>query len=644
VGLVALLVAACGESGPRPISLSIDPASPSLAQGTQLPVTATVLYSDGRVADVTTRATWASSDESVVRIVADGCQGLVADGVNGGTAVVTAHFGVTGSTTIAVTSAALAELAVYPASTSVAEGTDQQFSAIGTFTDTSIQDLTEQVTWSSTDPLVAEFSAGPCTKGMALALTSASVTIQASYGAVQADAQLLVTPAQLRTIEIAPFDPSLAVATTLPLAATGVFDDQTTQDLTKSVLWTSASPAVVTVSSAAGSEGLLTGAAAGSTQVTATLGGVSAAVPVEVSSAALVVLEIAPLTPELPAGMSTHLSAIGTFSDGSTQDVTAGVTWGSSDALVASVSNANAQEGFVSAIAVGAADVSATLGAVSTSIAVAVTDATLVSLVVTPPVPALAAGFTRPLSATGTFSDGSTRDLSASVTWASSNPSVAAVSNAAGSQGLVLGLVPGTTDVRATLGPVTESTTVSVSTAVLVSLAIMPASPTLAAGFTRELHATGTFSDTSTQDLTASVTWASPDALVASISNAAGSAGLLTAVAIGAVDVNATLGGVSTSTAVSVSAATLVTLAISPPSASVRLGQSLQLIVTGTFSDSSTLDLTASVTWGSTNRLLLLVSNALGLKGLATALALGSGQISATLGAVTTSAPFDAHL
>src|SRR5262245_57800243 len=66
----------------------------------------------------------------------------------------------------------------------------------------------------------------------------------------------------------------------------------------------------------------------------------------------------------------------------------------------------------------------------------------------------------------------------------------------------------------------------TVMAAVLQSITVMPVDPIIAKGTTEQFAATGTYSDQTTQDLTNQVTWASADAGVATISNAAGSPGL----------------------------------------------------------------------------------------------------------------------
>ena len=92
--------------------------------------------------------------------------------------------------------------------------------------------------------------------------------------------------------------------------------------------------------------------------------------------------------------------------------------------------------------------------------------ATLLALAVTPANPSIFSGSTIQLTATGTFSDNTVQDLTAQASWSSSSQSVAAISNAAGSNGLVTSLAPGTTTIAATWEGASGSTLMTVNSAV----------------------------------------------------------------------------------------------------------------------------------------------------------------------------------
>ncbi len=88
--------------------------------------------------------------------------------------------------------------------------------------------------------------------------------------------------------------------------------------------------------------------------------------------------------------------------------------------------------------------------------------ATLTSIEVTPANASIALGTTQQFTATGTYSDNTTRNLTTSVTWRSSSRSVATISNAAGSNGLATSVTPGPTTITATSGSISGFTVLSV--------------------------------------------------------------------------------------------------------------------------------------------------------------------------------------
>ena len=179
--------------------------------------------------------------------------------------------------------------------------------------------------------------------------------------------------------------------------------------------------------------------------------------------------------------------------------------------------------------------------------------AVLLSVTVSPAVGSIAQGATQQFTATGTYSDLTTKNLTDSVTWSTSSSSTATVSNAAGSQGLATGVGTGVATITATAAGALVSGTAALTVtptvpaggdptlpATLVAIAVTPPVATVAAGATQQFTATGTYSDLSTRDLTDQVTWSSSAGTTASISNAAGSQGLATGVATGAVTITAT--------------------------------------------------------------------------------------------------------
>ena len=281
---------------------------------------------------------------------------------------------------------------------------------------------------------------------------------------------------------------------------------------------------------ATGSPFLLAGGAPG------TAGIVSPAANLTVTSATLASIAVTPANSSIPKGATLQLAATGTFSDGTTQDSTHAVSWSSSNSLIAAI---NPVSGIALGLLAGTANITASLGGItSQAVPLNITNATLQSISVIPATPSIALGTTQQFTATGTYSDLSTANITTSVTWASSVPATAAIS--AGS-GLAHGLVAGSTQITATMGSVASaSIPLNVTTATLKSIAVAPAAPTIGLNATQQFSATGTYSDGTTQDISGIVLWASSNTSAATI-NASG--GLAIGVSAGTAQITATQGG-----------------------------------------------------------------------------------------------------
>jgi len=366
----------------------------------------------------------------------------------------------------------------------------------------------------------------------------------------------------LNSIEITSQNPQAVAGTTNRFTAIGHYGGpatfQFTRNITGQVSWTSSDPSVLSLTSDPALAGFATAATAGTVTVTATLDGVSADLPFTVSAATVSSLSITPpASATLVTGKTLQLQAVGTFSDGSSQDLTDAAAWSSSDNGVATVGTTVPGAGLVSAVAQGTADITASFGGQSATQTLEVSGAALESIAVTTEGTraTLAQNTTLQLTATGTYSDGGTQDLTGQVTWTSSDTAVAAIDQNAGTTGLLSALSPGATTVTASYQGVDSPTlSVTVSSATLSSLSISPASPTVTVGETVQLTATGDFSDSSSQDLTRDVAWSSADTTIATVSVSTDVEGTAKGIAAGTATITADSSGIPTTTGLTLSA------------------------------------------------------------------------------------------
>ncbi len=185
---------------------------------------------------------------------------------------------------------------------------------------------------------------------------------------------------------------------------------------------------------------------------------------------------------------------------------------------------------------------------------------TLVSIAVTPGSATIGVNATQQFTATGTFSDNSTKDVTAQSGWTSSNTATATVGAATG---LATGVAGGTVTITATDGTIKGTAQLTVSSGpTLKSIAVAPSTANIAVNGTQQFTATGTFSDNSTKDVTTQSVWKSSNTEVATVG--AGT-GLATGVGVGGpVMITATDTGISGTGQLTVSNVPF-TLTINPP-------------------------------------------------------------------------------
>ncbi len=346
----------------------------------------------------------------------------------------------------------------------------------------------------------------------------------------------------LTSIEVVADSASIAAHTSTKLTVKGNFSGLYTRDITDQATWSSSSLAVADFDDAV-SPNRVTGFSPGTAVLTATVRGVSASVNLTVSSATITTLTITPADPSLANGLKTQFALSGLFSDSTTQDLTFDAVWESSAPEVATVSNAAASKGLAQSHAVGNATISATFDGVSGTTLLTVTEKELKSIAVTPANPTISGlSKTATFTATGTYSDGSTADITTTVAWTSSKPAIATITSPGG---VATSVAAGTTTISATLNGVSGKTDLRVTVQVLNTngLQIDPISQFLTVGATRQFKITATFTDNTTLDVTDSSEWSSNVVSAATVTNTGTDRGLVTGIAIGSATISATYGG-----------------------------------------------------------------------------------------------------
>ncbi len=237
----------------------------------------------------------------------------------------------------------------------------------------------------------------------------------------------------------------------------------------RTIGWTTSNASAASVSST----GVVTGIANGTTTITATSEGKSAAATITVTAVQVASITLSASTASVVAGQKTSFTAITKDASG---NVLTGrtLTWASSAPTVATVD----ASGSVTGVAPGTATITATSGTASASATVTVTPVPVATVAVTPASDTLAS-FGDTVTYHATVKDASGNTLTGrTVTWTTSNDTVATVS----SSGLVTAVHAGTDTITATSEGQKGTATVVVPS--VSKIVITPATPSIPVGGT----------------------------------------------------------------------------------------------------------------------------------------------------------------
>lgn len=508
--------------------IDVTPATASVLVGGTQQLTATPRDASGNALPGRS-ITWLTGAPSVATVSQSG---LVTGVSNGSAVVFAASEGQSGSAAITVSTVAVASVTVTPPSGNIQQGQTLQLTA--TARDAGNNILTGRtVTWTSTDETRATVSS----QGRVVAITPGPVSIQATVDGVTGTGNYTITQVPVASISVAPSSATLAISQTVTL--TPALFDASGNPLAlagRAIVYSSSVPAVATVTA----QGIVTGVAAGSANITVTCEGQTAIVPITVSPVPVASVTLAPNTVSLNQGSTQAITA--TARDASNNILTGRpVTWASSNVAVATVNTATTGgSNTITAVAAGSATITAVVGGVTGLATVTVTQVPIATITVTGATSVVEGGS---ITLTATARDAANNVLTGrTIVWSSNNAQVSvsqagvvtAVINSAAQAATITASSPG--------GGVSGSTpqgTASVSVTFAPVASVSSTTPaTVAVGATFPLAATLTSSGAQTLSPSGrTITWATLDPTLATV---IASTGVVTGVAAGVARIEVT--------------------------------------------------------------------------------------------------------
>jgi len=574
--LLLLLLSGCGWDGTPtrkndfvPLtSIEISAVSSTIAAQTSITLTATGNRSGLFTEDVTDQVVWSSNLPLVASFpytTSPNKNRVVGGLAPGGTAIITAKVGsVSADFTLTVSDTAVESMVITNVPPSLPKGRTSQLKVIGTFSDTTTQDLTFDADWTSTPGTFATVSNDPASKGLVTALTEGSETITATFGGIPATTTLIVTVPVLQSITISPANPSILTLATGKFTATGTYSDGSSPDITSHVAWSPSDSSIATIVASGVSGGTATALSQGTTTITATLDGVSGTTSLRATGGNLTSFTVSPTIITLVKDTTVRMTATGTFSNAGasvTRDISGAVQWTPANTSLATVTAAGGNLMLLNAIGVTpTTQITATSGTLTpfiTTLTVTAPQLQSIAIFTTSPeltsAGPLTAGTSARFTATATFIGNgvtTTQDVTTLCTWTSNDPTIARVDASGLAAGRVTGVASGSTTISATYtnNGITASVpvpgaTVNVLSRVLQSLTVSPATSTVTAGQQVSYTAVASYFDGTTKDVTEDATWSTDNPNVAILADGVNQPGQVVAVDRGSATITASFGG-----------------------------------------------------------------------------------------------------
>lgn len=292
----------------------------------------------------------------------------------------------------------------------LAPGEVWQFLAFSTDSNGVRTQITEPVTWSSSDERLATLAEdGIATMGNPEGVEE--VGISAEFARFSSTLTVSVSSSELVSLRIEPQTDPLPECQNTLFSATGTYTDGSQRPLEFGLTWRTDNPALASFQ-----ETLLQTFNSGSVNALATSSeGISAVFPMTLTDTLTAIVPSSGTEVMLMVGGTETITTSGEYSDGTSGvDITANSTWISSETDVATVS-----EGVVRAVALGTSVVTASCGGLVSEIAVDVVEIDGIAIVNPRPNLSLGEGDTLQLELYQTFSneERDDEDIASEATW-----------------------------------------------------------------------------------------------------------------------------------------------------------------------------------------------------------------------------------
>jgi uncharacterized protein YjdB len=522
--------------------IEISPNTQTIVNGDTLLYTAKAFDSNDNIIVITNEVVWSTSGPTIADFNQTGSNVLKSLAV--GSTYVEASYTpvgqaeITTKTLLTVAPAVIRSIVIEPQQARFTttpipvalflKGDDDKLSAKGHYSDGTIVDISSEVTWLSSAPNIAQVSSAFPLPGMLSPLTLGQTTIHCEIGieelgqnkTITTDYLIEVGAPLLEFIEITPTTPIFVKDMRKGFIAQGVYSDNSVQDLTDDVIWSTGRAGENAIDKAgsiineAPNKGLFTAERLGETLINASLTNYDGYKVLKQTLATVKTLDRIEVTRNagtIYAGNKVYVSATAYSETEDEMLFTEGLTWTVSSLATFDNTTITHSENVITTLSAGTVAVAASwdikddagnvIGTEADTLTITVDAPLLTSLVLSSSDIVIPRGTNAQLLATATYSDGSSAVVNSAVTWTNTNNDFVTVNE---TTGLITatntGEVSIATYITNAAGEVINSNSVAITVElpVLQSLSAVLSDLTIPRGTSATISVTGTLSDGTT--------------------------------------------------------------------------------------------------------------------------------------------------
>ncbi|NRR24054.1 Ig-like domain-containing protein, partial [Brevibacillus sp. MS2.2] len=411
-------------------AISLTPVQSTITEGQIQRLYASAYFSDGSTRDISSDASYDTSNSSVAQVSSQG----VVTGITAGAATISVSYdGKHASSQVNVQGATIQEIKVIPMQVSLIPGGTQQLHVTATYSNGIEENITNKVMYSIINANIATLNTG----GLVTALSPGDTQITVSYGGRSTNIPITVSgnAISLVSLTVTPATVSIGKGANQQLEVKATYSDNSQTIVTNQATYQSSQPAIASV----GASGSVTGVAVGSSTVAVYFGGKIVTIPVQVTEP-VQSLVVTPVSLNMLVGKTQQLQVTATYKDGKNIDVSGQADYLPGDATVVTVDS----NGVVTAVKVGSTNITVSFGGASVVVPVVVaTENVMQDIKVTPEKILMLENGTKHLLVKAVFWDGTEVDITNKASYSLEDQTIASVTT----DGLLTGLKVGSTSI-----------------------------------------------------------------------------------------------------------------------------------------------------------------------------------------------------